>query len=165
MAFNTTIARINSLLRNELFLAIPLSGCVYKEHSCLSYHHRHYKGKMEPVDSTSFTELEQRFEMVVICLELEMIPIYGTIIQMKRKHQRTLEQIYKRPTSSNVPWKDIESLFKALGADVSERAGSRVAVVLFSEVRIFHRPHPSPNTDKGAIASIRKWLELYEVKP
>jgi hypothetical protein len=52
-----------------------------------------------------------------------------------------------------------------LGAEVSERAGSRVAVVLFDEVRVFHRPHPSPNTDKGAIASIRKWLELYEVKP
>jgi len=84
---------------------------------------------------------------------------------MKRKHQKTLEQIYKHPTSGNIPWNDIESLFKALGADVSERAGSRIAVVLFDEVRVFHRPHPSPNTDKGAIASIRKWLELYEVKP
>ncbi len=84
---------------------------------------------------------------------------------MKRKHQRTLEQIYKRPTSGNIPWADIESLFKALGADVSERAGSRVAVVLFGEVRVFHRPHPSPNTDKGAINSIRKWFEYYEVKP
>lgn len=53
----------------------------------------------------------------------------------------------------------------ALGADVSERAGSRIAVVLFDEVRVFYRPHPSPNTDKGAVASVRKWLELYEVKP
>jgi len=84
---------------------------------------------------------------------------------VKRKHQRTLELIYKRPTSDNIRWKDVESLFKELGADVSERAGSRVAVVLFDEVRVFHRPHPSPNTDKGAIASIRKWLEYYEVKP
>ena len=67
--------------------------------------------------------------------------------------------------SSNIPWMDIEALFKALDADVSERAGSRVAVVLFGEVRVFHRPHPSPNTDKGAIASIRKWFELYEVRP
>ena len=65
----------------------------------------------------------------------------------------------------NVPWSNIESLFKSLGAEVSERAGSRVAVVLFDEVRVFHRPHPSPNTDKGAIASIRKWLELHEVTP
>ena len=84
---------------------------------------------------------------------------------MQRKQRRTLEQIYKRPTSDNIRWKDIESLFKALGAEVSERAGSRVAVVLFGEVRVFHRPHPSPNTDKGAIASIRNWLKHYEVKP
>jgi len=84
---------------------------------------------------------------------------------MKRKHQKTLEQIYKRPTSGTISWSDIESLFKALGADVSERAGSRVAVVLFGEVRVFHRPHPSPDTDKGAVASIRKWLENYEVTP
>ena len=84
---------------------------------------------------------------------------------MKRKHQKTLALIYKRPTSGNILWKDIEALFAALGADVSEGAGSRVAVVLFGEVRVFHRPHPSPNTDKGAVASVRKRLELYEVKP
>jgi len=84
---------------------------------------------------------------------------------MERKHQKTLEQIYSRPTSGNIPWVEIASLFKALGAEVSERAGSRVAVVLFGEVRVFHRPHPSPSTDKGAIASIRKWFEYYEVKP
>jgi hypothetical protein len=84
---------------------------------------------------------------------------------MKRKHLKTLEQIYIHPTSGNIPWRDVESLLKALGADVSERAGSRVAVVLFGEVRVFHRPHPSPNTDKGAIASIRKWLESCGVKP
>ncbi len=84
---------------------------------------------------------------------------------MKKKHIKTLELIFKRPSSGNIHWVDIESLFTALGADVSERAGSRVAVVLFNEVRIFHRPHPSPSTDKGAIASIRKWLESNEVEP
>jgi len=68
-------------------------------------------------------------------------------------------------TSANIQWNDIEALFKSLGAKVTERAGSRIAVVLFGEVRVFHRPHPSPNTDKGAVASIRKWLEIYEVKP
>ena len=66
---------------------------------------------------------------------------------MKRKHSKTLEQIYRHPTSANI----------------SERAGSRVAVVLFGEVRVFNRPHPSPSTDKGAVASIRKWLEENEV--
>ncbi|MFC1748456.1 type II toxin-antitoxin system HicA family toxin [Pseudomonadota bacterium] len=84
---------------------------------------------------------------------------------MKKKHQKTLAAIYKRPVSGNIHWSDIESLFIALGADVSERAGSRIAVVLFGEVRVFHRPHPSPSTDKGAVASIRKWLEENEVTP
>jgi hypothetical protein len=56
-------------------------------------------------------------------------------------------------------------LFKGLGAEVSEREGSRAAVVLFGEVRVFHRPHPSPHTDKGAVASMRKWLEQHGVVP
>ena len=98
-------------------------------------------------------------------LILPVVLYSGTIIEMKKKHLKTIKLIYSRPTSGNVSWVDIEGLFKALGADISERAGSRVAVVLFGEVRVFHRPHPSPNTDKGAISSIRKWLEENEVTP
>jgi len=84
---------------------------------------------------------------------------------MKRRHQRTLELIFAHPTSGNVQWRDVEALFTELGGEVSEREGSRVAVFLFEEVRVFHRPHPSPNTDKGAVASIRKWLEQHGVEP
>jgi hypothetical protein len=84
---------------------------------------------------------------------------------MKRKHQKTLEAIFAHPVSGNIQWRDIEALFAELGADISEREGSRVAVVLFGEVRVFHRPHPSPNTDKGAVVSIRKWLNENEVNP
>ncbi|NHN81908.1 addiction module toxin, HicA family [Acetobacter lovaniensis] len=53
----------------------------------------------------------------------------------------------------------------SLGGEVSEREGSRVDVFLFGEVRIFHRPHPKPDTGKGAVASIRKWLEANGVTP
>ncbi len=82
---------------------------------------------------------------------------------MKRKHQKTLDAIYARPVSANIQWRDIEALFVELGADISEREGSRIAVVLFDEVRVFHRPHPSPDTDKGAVASIRKGFEQHGV--
>lgn len=84
---------------------------------------------------------------------------------MKQKHNKTLELIFSRPVCGNIKWADIEKLFVALGAEVSEREGSRVAVFLFNEVRVFHRPHPTPDTDKGAVASIRKWLEKYGVTP
>lgn len=84
---------------------------------------------------------------------------------MKRAQLRTLNALFASPTPANIAWKDIEALFKGLGAEVSEREGSRVAVVLFGEVRVFHRPHPSPHTDKGAVASVRKWLEQHGVVP
>jgi hypothetical protein len=84
---------------------------------------------------------------------------------MKRRHQRVLDLVYARPISANIQWRDIEALFAELGAQIEERAGSRVSVFLFGEVRVFHRPHPSPNTDKGAVATIRKWLEQHGVQP
>ena len=84
---------------------------------------------------------------------------------MKRKHARTLAAIYSRPVPGSIPWADIEAFLKAIGANIQEREGSRVAVVLFGEVRVFHRPHPTPDTDKGAVASLRKWLEANGVMP
>lgn len=76
-----------------------------------------------------------------------------------------MELIFVRPISGNIKWADIESLLIELGAELSEREGSRVGVRLFGERRVFHRPHPSPNTDKGAVASIRKWLQENGVEP
>ena len=84
---------------------------------------------------------------------------------MKRKHSKTLEQIYARPVNGSIKWSDVESLFQALGAEIIEREGSRIAVIMFGEVKVYHRPHPSPDTDKGAIASTRKSLEMHGVKP
>jgi hypothetical protein len=40
-----------------------------------------------------------------------------------------------------------------------------VEVFLFGVVRVFHRSHPLPDTDKGAVVAIRKWLEENRVKP
>ena len=85
-------------------------------------------------------------------------------LAMTRKHRKTLELIFAHPPSAKVKWCDIEALFRGLGAEVTEREGSRVGVRLFGERRVFHRPHPSPDADKGAVASIRKWFEKNGVK-
>lgn len=84
---------------------------------------------------------------------------------VKRKHRATLELIFKRPVAGGVKWREIEALLLSLGATLEEAEGSRVTVRLFGAVRVFHRPHPSPDTDKGAVASIRKWLEDNEATP
>ena len=84
---------------------------------------------------------------------------------MQRRHQRTLEAIFRHPTSGNIKWRDIEALLLELGAEISEREGSRKGVRLFGERRVFHRPHPQPTTDKGAIVSIRNWFRRNGVEP
>lgn len=59
---------------------------------------------------------------------------------------------------SNVVWTDVEKLFEALGAEVSEGRGSRVRVYLNNVRAVFHRPHPQKETDKGALRSVRRFL-------
>lgn len=86
-------------------------------------------------------------------------------MNMKQKRYKTLVALFARPVQGGIRWKDIEALFLELGAEIEEREGSRIAVFLFNQVQVFHRPHPSPNTDKGAVASIRKWLEQNGVTP
>jgi HicA toxin of bacterial toxin-antitoxin, len=84
---------------------------------------------------------------------------------MNRKHQRTLEAIFSTPVRASINWKDIESLFNALGAKIEEGRGSRVRILLNEEEAVFHRPHPQKETDKGAVVSVRRFLENAGVKP
>ncbi|RRD71231.1 MULTISPECIES: type II toxin-antitoxin system HicA family toxin [unclassified Desulfovibrio] len=84
---------------------------------------------------------------------------------MNAKHKKTLYLVFQRPVSGNIRWADIEALLTALGAKITEAEGSRLCVRLFNDRRVFHRPHPSPDTDKGAVVSIRKWLEENGVRP
>ena len=84
---------------------------------------------------------------------------------MRKKHQQTLEAIFEDPVKANIAWRDVESLLLALGGEISEGSGSRVRVVL-NEVRaIFHRPHPRPEANKGAVKSVRRFLKEAGVKP
>ncbi|MGC4012272.1 MAG: type II toxin-antitoxin system HicA family toxin [Pseudomonas sp.] len=84
---------------------------------------------------------------------------------MKAKHARTLSAIFRRPVSGTIRWADIEALFVALGAEVVEREGSRMAFIWKGQVHLFHRPHPEPVTDKGAVASVKRILEANGIKP
>ena len=84
---------------------------------------------------------------------------------MNKRHLKTLSDVYVRPVSGSIKWSDIESLFISLGSEVHEREGSRIAVLLKGQKKIFHRPHPRPTTDKGAVNSIRIWLDSLGIRP
>ncbi len=79
-------------------------------------------------------------------------------MSLSNKHRKTLRAVFEDPVRSNVAWADIEKLFGALGAEVSEGCGSRVRVYLGGVRAVFHRPHPQKETDKGALRSVRRFL-------
>ncbi len=84
---------------------------------------------------------------------------------MNQKHRRTLEAVFDDPVRSNIPWRDIEAMLKAAGAEITEGEGSRVRLALGGVRAVFHRPHPRKETDKGAVRSMRRFLTEAGVTP
>ncbi len=78
---------------------------------------------------------------------------------MNKRQQKILDRIFQNPVRSDVQWNDIENLLRALGAEISEGRGSRVRIVLNGVRAVFHRPHPQKETDKGALQSMRRFLQ------
>lgn len=83
----------------------------------------------------------------------------------KRKHDQTLRAIFAQPAEASILWSAIESLLKYLGAEIEEGKGSRVRVALNGVRAVFHRPHPEPTTDKGAVKSVRRFLKEAGIEP
>jgi hypothetical protein len=86
-------------------------------------------------------------------------------MEVSGKHRTTLVAIFADPVRANIAWRDIEALFVACDAEVSEGNGSRVRVALNGVRAVFHRPHPQKETDRGAVRSVRRFLAEAEVKP
>lgn len=86
-------------------------------------------------------------------------------MSLSSRHRKTLAAVFEEPVRSNVAWSDVEALFRALGAEVSEGRGSRVRVYLGGLRAVFHRPHPEKETDRGALKSVRRFLREAGVEP
>lgn len=84
---------------------------------------------------------------------------------MNKAQQITLQAIFVHPTRADIRWAAVESLLRALGGEVTERAGSRVAASLNGVTAVFHRPRPRPETKKGAVDAVRQFLINAGVKP
>lgn len=84
---------------------------------------------------------------------------------MNSRHRKTLDLIFAEPAPADLRWAEIESLFRALDAEVSEGVGSRVRVALGGVRAVFHRPHPSPETKRSAVRAVRDFLDAAGVRP
>lgn len=78
---------------------------------------------------------------------------------MNNKQRKTLASIFEHPTRSDIEWAEVESLFKALGAELKEGNGSRIRVKIKDAKSVFHRPHPNPNIKKYVVEEIRQFLQ------
>jgi hypothetical protein len=77
---------------------------------------------------------------------------------MNSKQRKTLRKIFEYPNRSDVSWKETESLFLALGAEISEGNGSRIRVFLNGVRAVFHKPHPKKEINKSTINSVCRFL-------
>ena len=79
-------------------------------------------------------------------------------MNLSGKHRKTLQAIFAEPVRANVKWTDVEHLLQVLGAELMEGRGSRIRIYLQGVRAVFHRPHPQPDMDKGALKSMRRFL-------
>ena len=85
---------------------------------------------------------------------------------MNSKQKRILKTIFPDPVSASIYWKDIESLFIALEAEVIEGSGSRVKFHKDGIIASFHRPHhPRKEAKPYQVKDARTFLKQLGVEP
>lgn len=77
---------------------------------------------------------------------------------MNSKNAAVLVSIFEDPARADIRWDDIESLIRALGAEVVQGRGSRVRVTLNGVRSVFHEPHPDPAISRSSARSVRRFL-------
>ncbi len=76
-----------------------------------------------------------------------------------------MDAVFQDPVPANIAWDKIEALMVALGAEVIEGKGSRVAFLFKGRKADFHRPHPGKEAKRYQIRLVREFLEKLGVKP
>jgi hypothetical protein len=94
-----------------------------------------------------------------------MIAHCAIMAVVNRRHQKTLEAIFKKPVPTSLDWNDIEALFHAAGANPVEGRGSRVRFELNGVVATFHRPHPQKEAKPYQVRDARRFLEQAGIQP
>lgn len=85
--------------------------------------------------------------------------------ELNKRHQNTLNAIFRRPVPATLKWRQIESLFFALGAKFTEGRGSRVRFELNNVAVTFHRPHGQKEAKIYQVQNARRFLEEVGITP
>ncbi|MCW8825280.1 MAG: type II toxin-antitoxin system HicA family toxin [Gammaproteobacteria bacterium] len=77
---------------------------------------------------------------------------------MSKKHQKILDSIMGHQTSSNIHWREVESLLQHLGAELHETKGARVVVHLGGAEITMHHPHHGSTMGKNELHQLGQFL-------
>jgi hypothetical protein len=86
-------------------------------------------------------------------------------LALNTRQARTLAAIFTSPTPNTIRWNEVESLLEAIGAELDERAGSRVAIMIQGRVNVIHKPHPRPTMNRATVRDIKRLLEAAGITP
>ncbi|MCK5647810.1 MAG: type II toxin-antitoxin system HicA family toxin [Gammaproteobacteria bacterium] len=82
---------------------------------------------------------------------------------MSKKHQKVLSAIFSDHLSSNIHWKEIESLLNHLGAEFREGPGSSLITIINGVEFSMHRSHHKTTMSKSSLHQLRKFLESVNI--
>jgi len=82
---------------------------------------------------------------------------------MNHKHRKVLHSIFAHPVSANIDFREVESVFRELGATLSHTGTGRLSVHLGNHTGSFHAAHHT--VAKEDVAHMRKFLESCGIDP
>jgi hypothetical protein len=83
--------------------------------------------------------------------------------EMNHKHRKVLHALFAHPISANIALKDVESVFKELGAETKSAHSGKLHVTLKGQSANFsHAGHSLPTEE---VVQVRKFIEGCGVDP
>jgi hypothetical protein len=86
-------------------------------------------------------------------------------MNMNSKHRKTLITVFSDPVPRSLEWRRIEILLLAVGCELIEGQGSRIAFKRGDLRADFHRPHPGKEAKPYQVRAAREFLKKLEVTP
>ncbi len=84
---------------------------------------------------------------------------------MSSKHRNVLQTIFNEPVSSNVQWREVESLLNHVGGRIEPSHGARFRVLLNGHEFFVHHPHHGNELPKHEVKHLRECLASAGVTP
>ena len=82
---------------------------------------------------------------------------------MNHHQRKTLHAVFGHPLAANIDLKDALHLLEALGAEIDNKRGARMAVALQGRTTVLH--HSEHSLPKGEVMQLRKFLETCGITP